>query len=995
MAVSDAIRVFGVPNGAAGISVYESAGLNTITDQQFGGSVFWGVLKRGEPNTYVPVRSLKEYYQMFGDERNPLWHLFDNGQLTPDAIDSYFRNAGDSGMLWICRLGLDNKGKKATAVLKNRSGAEVLKVTAANMGRWAGYAKKLEGKAVVVATPVTFTVSAPDTEANEFIGAIATFSSGTSKTYQVVANTAAHPLSGEVIFTVSAQYNLLTDGVSGPTSLTGTATYARRSPLTGTIAAVATNNATGTVAINNTVLVGTGTDFLNEFTVGGNIYYQGEARVVQSISSATTLTIVSTFTTTTATGVTVQKDNFTVTGTSTTFSADLIGKDIYVTIAGTTYARTVTARASNTSITVSSAFPVDVPAGSTASVDNYWVVGTSADYGTQLSIGDRIIDPSRLGDAISVLEVDGSGGRFRVATQFASDFTAAALVKQVQSATVELVPAKGEGLGIVVTPGTRFPATKFNLEVFFNGSSVYSKTDLSLDPADPDFVESVVNDGNLAYRSGSTQVYKWLTVESLHNGSYTTNPSIDVRPLNAGGDVLLSLANKLYTVADLDYTAAIGENLYPNPYQNPRSTVRIKDAKPAIALEGTISSIGVNVTGTGTDFIPTLKAGDYIYAGGQLRQVRVVVSDTSLILFSAFASDLPSLTTAKKAGYLQVDRGIDLAPLTGTLGKFMVSTPVYLGGGYDGDLAAIIPYHYTQHLDPDREELIDAVMDSQFGLIRLAAPGNSGLEVTRALLAFAERHAFEARYEIPSYIVDERMAESYVVNEVGRSDFGVPAFPSYGYVTDPKGAGLRMITATGEVMGYETYVANINKGWHHMAAGDRGRLSRFIKMTIDISLAGEALLNSSGIQPIKRVGGVYTVYGIRCPSVNPTYKFLHIRRQQSNYIWVFRKAAVLLGQLFRPNDPTTAYQVEMILGNFFRNEYRNGALNRYLPIDEAFSVRTDNPNEIAQAISRNDSADALSVIINGELNVAIDWVPQGLTERINIFMTPRLTTQID
>ena len=267
--------------------------------------------------------------------------------------------------------------------------------------------------------------------------------------------------------------------------------------------------------------------------------------------------------------------------------------------------------------------------------------------------------------------------------------------------------------------------------------------------------------------------------------------------------------------------------------------------------------------------------------------------------------------------------------------------------------------------------------------------------MTRALLAFAERNAFEARYEIPSYVVSEALAESYVVNEVGRSDFGVPAFPSYGYVTDPKGSGLRMISATGEVMGFETDVANINKGWHHMAAGDRGRLVRFIKMTYDITASGEALLNSSGIQPIKRIGGVYTVYGIRCPSVNPTYKFLHIRRQQSNYIWVLRKAAVLLSQLFRPNDPQMAYQVEMILGNFFRGEYRNGALNRYLPVDESFSIRTDNPNEIAQAISRNDSADALSVIINGELNVAIDWVPPGLTERINIFMTPKLTTQID
>jgi hypothetical protein len=995
MAVSDAIRKFGVPDGAAGISVYESAGLNTITDQKFGGSVYWGVLKRGEPDTYIPVRSLKEYHEMFGDTRNTNWHLFDNGQLTPDAITSYFRNAGDSGMLWICRLGLDGRGKKAEVTLRNRAGAGVLKVTAANMGRWAGYAQKIENKAVVVATPVTFTVSAPGVEANEFIGAKVTFSSGTSNSYEIVANTKAHPTSGEVIFTVSAQYNLLTDGVSGPTSLSGTSSYSRRTALTGTIAAPAANDATGTIAISGTVLVGTGTSFLTEFSVGGNIYYQGEARVVQSISSNTTLTIAAAFTVTTATGVTVQKDNFVVTGTGTNFTSDMVGKDIYVTIAGTTYARTVASRISATSITLTSAFPIGVTAGATALMDNYWVIGTGSNYGTQLVIGDRIIDPARMGDAVAVLEVDPVGQRFRVATQFPTDFTAASLVKQVQDATVALTPGRNEGLGVVVTPGTQSPATKFNFEVFFNGSSVYRKTDISLDPADPDFVESIVNDGNLSYRSGSTQVYKWLTVESLHNGSYTTNPSIDVRPINAGGDVLLSLANRLYTVADIDYSAAIGENLYPDPYQNPRSTVRIRDAKPAIDLEGTISSLGVNVTGTGTDFSPTIRQNDYIYAAGQLRQVRVVVSDTSLILYSAFASDLPALTPVQKAGYLQSDRGIDLAALTGSTAKFLISTPTYLTGGYDGDLGSIIPFHYTKFLDPDREELIDAVMDSQFGLIRIAAPGNSGLEVTRAMLAFAEANAFETRYEIPSHITDSRMAEAYVMNDVGRSDFGVAAFPSYGYISDPGGSGLRLIPAAGEVMGFETYVANVNKGWHHVAAGNRGRLQRFIKMTVDIGRSDEALLNSAGIQPIKRVDGAYTVYGVRIAAVNPTYKFMHIRRQQSNYIWVLRKASVLLNQLFRPNDPEMAFQVAMILGNFFRQEYKNKALNNYLPVDEAFSIRTDNPNEIAQAISRNDSADALSVIINGELNVAIDWVPSGLVEKINLFMTPKTITQID
>lgn len=986
------IRRFGSPPGAAGLSVIETIGSNIITGQQFGGTVFWGAMKRGEPSTYVPCRSYREYLQLFGDPNNLNWHLFDNGQLTPDAVESYFNQAGDTGLLWICRLGLENKGKKASVTLKSRLGAEVLKVTAANVGRWGGYTQTTGSKAVVVATPVTFTIIAPGTEANEYIGAKVAFSSGTSQEYEIVANTAAYPGSGEVIFTVSPQFNLLSDGVNGPTSLAGTATYAKKTNLAGTIAATALVDATGTVAINGTVLVGTGTNFNTQYTVGSNVYYQGEARVVESISSATTLTLASPFTVTTGSGLTVQRDNLVVTGTTTSFTSDLVGKDIHVTISGTTYAREVAAYTSATSITLTSAFPVDIPGGSTAQIDNYWVIGTSASYSTQLNVGDQIIDPARLGDAVTVLEID-ADARFRVATQFSSDFTAQSLVKQTQKATVILTTPSNEGLQVVVTPGTKSAATEFNLDVIFNGTKVYSKQNLSLDPASPNFVEPNVNDGNLSYQFGSTSVYTYVTVESLHNGAYTTNANNDVRPVNGVGNVLLATANKLYTDADIDYVGSVNQNLYPNPYLSPRNTLQIKASSPAIALQGTISSSGVNVTGTGTDFIPTLVSGDYIVANGEIRRVRVVVSDTSLILYSAFSTNLPSLTTAKKAGYLQVDRGTDLAPLTGTEAKFMVSYPTPLVGGYDGDLSSIIPYHYTQYFDPSRDDLEQTVTESLMGLIRIATPGNSGSEVARAMAAFAEAHAFEARVEVPSLYIDERIAETYVRNEIGNNDFISVAFPSYGYISNPKGGGYRLISATGEIMGRETYVANVNRGWHVPAAGEQGRLPRFIKMTADISATGEALLNSSGIQPIKRLRGVYTIFGARVPAVNPSYDFLHIRRIQSNYIWVLRKSRNILNQLFRPNDPSTAYQLEMILSNFFREEYRNGVLNNYLTVENAFSIRTDSPNAIAQAISNNDSGDILSSLINGNLGVYISYVPTGITETIYIYLGPKLTTQ--
>ena len=991
---TESIRVFGAPTGAAGVRVVETIGTNLITGQEFGGAVFWGVLPRGEPGVYVPCRSFREYLDLFGDANNPLWDLYDNGQLTPDAVRGYFNRAGDNGLLWLCRLELNNTGKKATINLRNRIGNEVLQITAANMGRWGGYTQTTGEKAIVVATPITFTLVVPGTLAGQYIGGNVTFSSGTSKSYEIVANTDANPTSGEVIFSVSPQYDLLSEGVNGPSNLTGTANYFRQVPLTGTIAAPALVDATGSIAVNNTAITGTGTDFLNEFAVGHNFYLQGEARVIQSVTSATTLTVSSAFSLTTGTGLTAQKDNLVVTGTGTNFTSDLVGKAIYVTISGIDYSRQVAAYISATSIILESAFPSDVVAGTLASIDNYTVTGVGSSFSTQLFAGDQIIDPSQQGQAVKVLSVN-SDTSFTVGTKFSTDFTAQSLAKQTQQATVTLTTGTNEGLSVVITPGTKAPAVEFNLAINFNGNQVYSQQNLSLDPTSKNFIESVVNTGNLAYQFGNTEVYRWITVTSLLNGQYTTSPTLDVRPFNGGGDVLLAVNNYLFTTADIDYTKVIGNKLFPDPYSSPRSYFLVKASSPAIALEGTISSLGVNVTGTATNFTDVLSSGDYIAVGGNICQVRVVISDTSLILYTAFPSDLGALTQVSKAGYLQVDRGVNLAPLVATNNKFQVAYPTLLEGGYDGDLSSIIPYHYTQYLDLLNDDLERTILDSQMGLIRIATPGVSSQEVSSALAAFAEKYAYEARIEIPSNYTSAAAAESYVQNEVGLSDFISVAYPSYGFISDPRSAGTRLIPLTGDIMGLETYIANVHKGWHYPAAGENGVLTNFVSLTYDITSTDEALLNSSGIQPIKRINGTFTVYGARVPCQNSVYTFLHIRRIVSNCIWVLRKNTNILNQLFRPNDPSLAYQLTMILGNYFRGEYKNRVLNNNLTADQAFTITVDSPNSISQSISTNDSGDVLSTTINGNLAVYVSIVPSGIDENIYIFLGPNLTPQIN
>jgi hypothetical protein len=150
----------------------------------------------------IPVSSRREYDEIFGDPRDPRWHLYANAaHLTPDAIDGFFANGGgNGGRLWITRLDLDGKARKADVILKNRIGADALRLVAANEGRWGGQESSVKWTPVVFATTRTFTLVAPGIRSNEFVGADAEFSGSPGRRYKIVANTEANSTSGEAIF---------------------------------------------------------------------------------------------------------------------------------------------------------------------------------------------------------------------------------------------------------------------------------------------------------------------------------------------------------------------------------------------------------------------------------------------------------------------------------------------------------------------------------------------------------------------------------------------------------------------------------------------------------------------------------------------------------------------------------------------------------------------------------------------------------------------------
>jgi hypothetical protein len=508
----------------------------------------------------------------------------------------------------------------------------------------------------------------------------------------------------------------------------------------------------------------------------------------------------------------------------------------------------------------------------------------------------------------------------------------------------------------------------------------------------------MVNLSGIAYRTPTANYPAWLTVQNLWTGFYTTAPNNDIRPTNGSGEILYVSPQRLYTIDEFDYEASLGNTLYPNPYQFPRGSLRIKAARAPMDVEGTVSSSGVNVYGSGTVFRSAFAVGDYLYDPNTktVKRVRVIVSDTELLLDSIFSTDIPAGTSVKKAGYLAIDPGQDLTQMVKIGDRFFVEYPQYLHSGYDGDTGNLNAYNFTRYLDSGTNYLETAVYGRNVGLVRICCPGISDISVQRAGVEYASQKAFEYRVEIPSYIKEAAVAEAFIKLDIQVNDFMSVAFPSYAYMSNPKGVGDRLISLSGDIMGLESLKATAAQGYHHPAAGLDAQLNRVIRLPFVPSPSDEAVLNMGGIQPIKVFNGRTVIFGARTPASSSLYTFLHIRRIQSNYVRMFLEAQPLLQTLFQPNQPDLAAQVILTLESLARREYDKGVYTRYLSFDQGVRISSIPVAGQAGASSAGGAGgedfDVIVSVINGELHVYFSYVPTGILEKLRIYVGPDTIT---
>lgn len=1027
------ITSYGAGINVPGITVRETSAPNLSTNQGFGTVAVYASLKRGPMGVPIPVDNREAYAELFGKPGDPVWHLFKDGSnLAPDAIDGIFSQSGGT-RVWVVRNELDGKARAASVTLNSRvTGVPVLKISAANGGRWGGYDRSLPTSSVTLATTRTFTISAPNVRINEFVGAEAVFSRGSGQTYKIIGNSPSNPENDEVVFTVSSQYNLTQDGITGATTLGGTARYIKRTNLTGTVEVPLYKEFTGGTVYNTgnkaltTSLLTDDLDFNAILKVGDTVIVDAggpnqQIREVVEIKSGKHLKVDrswdSEFYKTKDEEGNVTEDNSlslftynkTVTGTGTDFSNELEeGDTFYVgfTVDGTPkgYSAKVESIVSATELELVSEMAEAVPAGTIAKIDNYKIeVDPLADeYGNtiplnledEVNIGDYIVDPNpNVDSARQVVAIDttASPQTITVDDVFSQDFDVSVTIQAVD-VKIDMIAPPGQGLEVEIGQGVKFPNTHFSFKVYFENSLVFSADDVSLDPEDSLYVEREINQGNIGYKAGDKEFQTWITAEVLNSDVYTTSENNDVRPANGSGTIMAidNEEKRLYTL-ESHPQSVVGSLFYPSPYEVARLSYRVSAFMPAQKLTAGVVTIGIEdrdtINGTTATFTQDLSQGDLVYIRELdiVRTVNEVIDDTTV----SFTEDLvgatetaPSKISLIKAGYFTFNPGINLNDYA-TVGKrYLAVFKERLIRGYDGDTNTI-PYHWTRYFDLDTNQLEDAVFGLNQGLIRIIVPGISDVSVQKAAAYYASQKGFEFRGEIPSYVNSEALAESFLNNELGRNNALTLAFPSYGNIPSPFSRGSRFVPITGDLLGMESRYALNYQGYHHPAAGTDAILSRVASLPVTLNRKGQEILNSAGIQQIFELDGNIIVFGNRSPALDDIYTLMHVRRTQSAYVRYFIEARALMQVLFKPNQPETVEQVLLFLNTFAAQEYRKGVYTNFLSMEDTVSVETS-----PERAGNRSNKDIILSVVKGELYLKYSYLPAGVVEKVVIDVGP-------
>ena len=516
-----------------------------------------------------------------------------------------------------------------------------------------------------------------------------------------------------------------------------------------------------------------------------------------------------------------------------------------------------------------------------------------------------------------------------------------------------------KALSFEVRDGEENPTTEFGLFVYVDGDLANQWPNLSTDPTSSRYWVGVINN------NGNNDE---IEVVDLWTGAHAA----DVRPANCYGKILTVTATVLTAVihefvpnstGDGNGTCALGTT--DDLMVEQVITLTFSGATTAAASSDKFGDLGTVTVGTA--FAPnnkwtppfTLTAGTTVWAATDVAKLTYKPFKPSSLINGYLYPDKKNWPRDKFRIVANTHKVIDVAPGSDMTVKgapddeFLVVASQELAGGRDG-IAGLVDADYQNQAFDTSSSPFNQIAGKNMGLVKLACPGVTATAVQKSGIAYGEAKNHQFRYEIPSNKVTEIDADTYVNDTLGRNDFAVVSFPSYGYVSDPASpaAGkLKLVSLTGAIHGREARIAADYEGYHKAEAGLEATLPNVLKLPTGNAILDEEYLNPLGIGVIKKLKGNFVIWGDRTLCLDPTWKWKHQREQMCYYENVLRESFDWI--VFAINDPIEEKRVLTSLKAFFLPEWTKRAL-RGKSFEDAASMKVDAENNTDLTRSSGD-----------------------------------------
>jgi len=512
-----------------------------------------------------------------------------------------------------------------------------------------------------------------------------------------------------------------------------------------------------------------------------------------------------------------------------------------------------------------------------------------------------------------------------------------------------------KAVSVLISDGEENASTEFSMSVYVDGVFIKKYPNLNTNPTSGRYWVNVIN--NDGANDEIEAVDLWV-------GTHTAA----VRPANHYG--LISTVTTLVMTAVIhDFTINSPTGADPtfaidasdDEMVAQKITITMSSATAGTAASDKFGALGAVTVGTA--FVPNNKwTPEFTVTAGA---TPLAAADTLVINYKPF---VPSMLVG---GYLYPDKvnapfvkyritandhesitvadGSDLTVDGAPADEFMVEARIDLINGRDGHSAVTDGIYISKAWDTGLSPF-NRIAGRNLGLVKMATPGVSSTAVQKAGAAYAAAKNHQYRYEFPSSIVTEQGAIDYINETIGRSDFAVAAFPSWGYVPDPDSIDgkLKLVPNTGMIHGREARIAADYNGYHKAEAGIDATLPELLKITTADAILDEEQLNPVGIAVVKKVKGNFVIWGDRTLYTDANWKWKHQREQMSHYEHTLQENFDWI--VFMINDPDTEKMALTSLKTFFLPEFTKRALRGKTFEDAAiFKVDEENNTDATRA----------------------------------------------